>query len=159
MNILQVIRIMTNNREETSHIWCSGPLTKFRSRNSDAASANRRWSRRDLNNPYISLVRGTASLVYRLAYNSDVVAFKMGRRQGGPSRTGIRGRIPHHFTPPADLVLPRRCQNGAGRNRRATQPPAHFQRNPLGRGQLAVFPRCSLDPSRSTFCIPEILGL
>jgi hypothetical protein len=23
---------------------------------------------------------------------------------------------------------------------------AHFQRNPLGRGQLAVFPRCSLDP-------------
>jgi len=32
------------------------------------------------------------------------------------------------------------------RNRQATQPPAHFQRNPLGRGQLAVFPRCSLDP-------------
>src|ERR1700731_4966560 len=30
------------------------------------------------------------------------------------------------------------------RNRRATQPPAHFHRNPLGRGQLAVFPRCSL---------------
>jgi len=30
------------------------------------------------------------------------------------------------------------------RNRRATQPPAHFQRNPPGRGQLAVFPRCSL---------------
>ena len=29
-------------------------------------------------------------------------------------------------------------------NRRATQPPAHFHRNPLGRGQLAVFPRCSL---------------
>jgi len=37
------------------------------------------------------------------------------------------------------------------RNRRATRPPAHFQRNPLGRGQLAVFPRCSLDPSRSIF--------
>src|SRR5215510_443478 len=32
------------------------------------------------------------------------------------------------------------------RNRRATQPPAHFQRNPLGRGRLAVFPRCSLGP-------------
>src|SRR5580704_6537386 len=32
------------------------------------------------------------------------------------------------------------------RDRRATQPPAHFHRNPLGRGQLAVFPRCSLDP-------------
>src|SRR6516165_6303341 len=30
------------------------------------------------------------------------------------------------------------------RNRRATQPPAHFHRNPLGRGQLAVFRRCSL---------------
>jgi hypothetical protein len=29
------------------------------------------------------------------------------------------------------------------RNRRATPPPAHFQRNPPGRGQLAVFPRCS----------------
>jgi hypothetical protein len=22
----------------------------------------------------------------------------MGRRQGGPSRTGVRGRIPHHFS-------------------------------------------------------------
>src|SRR5258705_11588023 len=31
------------------------------------------------------------SLVYRLAYNGDVVAFKMGRRQGGPSRTGTKG--------------------------------------------------------------------
>src|SRR4029077_18976727 len=30
------------------------------------------------------------------------------------------------------------------RNRRATQPPAHFQRTPPGRGRLAVFPRCSL---------------
>ena len=32
------------------------------------------------------------------------------------------------------------------RNRRATPPPAHFQRNPPGRGRLAVFLRCSLDP-------------
>jgi hypothetical protein len=32
------------------------------------------------------------------------------------------------------------------RDRRATQPPAHFHRNPPGRGQLAVFLRCSLDP-------------
>jgi hypothetical protein len=32
------------------------------------------------------------------------------------------------------------------RNRRATQPPAHFHRNPPGRGKLAVFLRCSLDP-------------
>ena len=30
------------------------------------------------------------------------------------------------------------------RNRRATQLPTHFHRNPLGHGQLAVFPRCSL---------------
>src|SRR5271166_6179988 len=27
-----------------------------------------------------------------------IVAIKMGRRQGGPSRTGSRGSIPHHFT-------------------------------------------------------------
>jgi hypothetical protein len=32
------------------------------------------------------------------------------------------------------------------RNRRATKQSVHFQRNPLGRGRLAVFPRCSLDP-------------
>jgi hypothetical protein len=30
------------------------------------------------------------SLVHRLIYTGDVVAFKMGRRQGGPSRTGGR---------------------------------------------------------------------
>src|ERR1700723_3307511 len=32
------------------------------------------------------------------------------------------------------------------RDRRATQPPAHCHRNPLGRGQVGGFPRCSLDP-------------
>jgi hypothetical protein len=32
------------------------------------------------------------------------------------------------------------------RDRRATTQPAHFQRNPSGPSQLAVFPRCSLDP-------------
>src|SRR5215471_18521218 len=37
------------------------------------------------------------------------------------------------------------------RNRRATQPPAHFQRNPLGRSQLAVFQRCSLLTYRSRY--------
>ena len=31
------------------------------------------------------------AVVYRLAYNGDVVGFKMGRRQGGPSRTGVKG--------------------------------------------------------------------
>jgi hypothetical protein len=29
-------------------------------------------------------------LAHRLAYNDDIVAFKMGRRQGGPSRQGAR---------------------------------------------------------------------
>ena len=75
-----------------------------------------------------------AMLVHRLANNGDVVAFKMGCRQGGPSRTGGRGRI-------SELI----------RNRRATRPPAHFQRNPPGRGQLAVFPRCSLGPYGSRY--------
>src|SRR5208282_5858205 len=37
------------------------------------------------------------------------------------------------------------------RNRRATQPSARFQRNPPGRGHLAVFPRCSLDPYESRY--------
>jgi hypothetical protein len=32
---------------------------------------------------------GNCALVYRLAYSDDIVAFKMGRRQGGPSRTGV----------------------------------------------------------------------
>jgi hypothetical protein len=32
-----------------------------------------------------------SKLVHRLANNGDVVAFKMGRRQGGPSRTGAKG--------------------------------------------------------------------
>src|ERR1700676_4070614 len=51
----------------------------------------------------------------------------MGRRQGGRSRTGGGGSISEPI-----------------RDRRATQPPAHFHRNPPGRGQLAVFPRWSL---------------
>ncbi len=37
------------------------------------------------------------------------------------------------------------------RDRGATPPPARFQRNPLGRGQLAVFRRCSLDPYESRY--------
>ena len=74
-------------------------------------------------------------LVHRLAYNGDVVAFKMGRRQGGPSRTGSRGRISQSI-----------------RNRRATQPPAHFQHNPPGRGRLAVFPPPRrIDPYQSRY--------
>ena len=78
--------------------------------------------------PVLPAEHSRDELVHRLAYNGDVVAFKMDRRQGGPSRTGGRGRISRSI-----------------RNRRATQPPAHFKRNPPGRGRLAVFPRCSLD--------------
>ena len=37
-------------------------------------------------------------LVYRLAYNGDVVAFKMGRRQGGPSRTGVGAYLNRYVT-------------------------------------------------------------
>ena len=37
--------------------------------------------------------RSRTGLVYRLANNGDVVAFKMGRRQGGPSRTGTSPNI------------------------------------------------------------------
>ena len=45
---------------------------------------------------------------------------------------------------------PARREEGAYLDRYVTdpaaagQPPAHFHRNPPGRGQLAVFPRCSL---------------
>src|SRR5260221_12384083 len=46
------------------------------------------------------------------------------------------------------------------RNRRATQPPAHFQRNPPGRGRLAVFPRCSLLTFQSRYArrSREVIG-
>src|SRR5580658_809294 len=69
--------------------------------------------------------RYPSPLVHRLAYNGDVVAIKMGRRSGSCRTRG--GRISESI-----------------RNRRATPPPAHFHRNPSGRGQLAVFLRCSL---------------
>src|ERR1700751_1060130 len=77
-------------------------------------------------------------LVPRRAYSSEVVAFKMDRRSGlgRTVRAGlaVRGRISKSI-----------------RNRRATRPPAPFQRNPLGRVQLAVFPRCSLLTYRSRY--------
>jgi len=52
-------------------------------------------------------------------------------------------------------VRPWPDEEGAYLNRYVTDPaaagqsPAHFQRNPPGRGQLAVFPRYSLGPYRS----------
>jgi hypothetical protein len=48
---------------------------------------------------------GRPSLVYRLLNPLGFVAFKMGRRQGGPSWTGGRGRIPLHFLLPDTLGL------------------------------------------------------
>src|SRR6202047_1680209 len=68
-------------------------------------------------------------------------AVRAGLAVEGASRTILR----------SDLVFSRRYKNGAGRTRRAARPPAHFQRNPPGRGQLAVFPRCSLDPYQSRY--------
>jgi hypothetical protein len=50
------------------------------------------------------------------------VAIKMGRRQGGPSRTGGKGSISKPI-----------------RDRRATRPPAHFHCNPLGPGASWLF--------------------
>jgi|SRR5271157_1788962 len=68
-------------------------------------------------------------------------ALRAGLAVEGASRTILR----------SDMVFSRRYKNGAGRNRRATPPPAHFQRNPQGRGRLAVFPRCSLGPYESRY--------
>jgi hypothetical protein len=39
--------------------------------------------------------------------NMPFVAIKMGRRQGGPSRTGVRGRIRSTFYIPGTLGLSR----------------------------------------------------
>jgi len=58
---------------------------------------------------------------------------KMGRRSGSCRTRG--GRI-------AESI---RNRSGS-RLAAAGPPPAHFQRNPPGRGQLAVLLRCSLDP-------------
>jgi hypothetical protein len=83
--------------------------------------------------------------------------------------TPVRGRRSArcaHFSPgvPSPKSLGLRCeQNGPPARREEgaylkryvtdeqTQPPAHFHRNPLGRGRLAVFPRCSLLTYRSGY--------
>ena len=58
---------------------------------------------------------------------------------------------------------PARREEGAYLDRYVTdpaaagQPPAHFHRNPLGRGQLAVFPRCSLLTYRVRYARPSRL--
>jgi hypothetical protein len=53
----------------------------------------------------------------------------MGRLRGGPSRTGAKGAYLDRY-----VIDEQRSK------------PAHFQRNPPGRGQLAVFLRCSRGP-------------
>ena len=50
----------------------------------------------------------------------------MGRRQGA------RRAHPAPFLHWGEKPEQPECKNGAGCNRRATQPPAHFHRNPLG---------------------------
>src|SRR5271157_968316 len=60
---------------------------------------------------------------------------KLGRRRRGATLNFLRERRGSRWSISESI-----------RDRRATRPPAHFHRNPLGRGQLAVFPRCSLDP-------------
>src|SRR6516164_6543825 len=58
------------------------------------------------------------------------------RDQNGPPARRKEGAYPERYvTDPAA----------------AGQPPAHFHRNPPGRGQLAVFPRCSLLTYRSRY--------
>jgi hypothetical protein len=62
------------------------------------------------------------------------------------------GRIPHQFYSRRDKPDRQNRKTGAGRNQRARQPPAHFQRNPPGRGQLAVFPPPRrIDPYESRY--------
>jgi hypothetical protein len=87
-------------------------------------------------------------VVYRLAFNGSLRSKWAG---GKAVRAGLAvgGRIPPHFT--LSPIWSRPYQNGAGRSQRETQPQAHFQRNPSGRGWLAVFPRCSLDPYESRY--------
>ena len=73
----------------------------------------------DLSNIDATLPR---SLVSRPRNTRYYVGIKMGRRQGGPSRTGDRGSISEPI-----------------RDRRATRPPAHFHRNPFGPGSVGCF--------------------
>ena len=56
-------------------------------------------------------------LVHRLAYNGDVVAFKMGRRQGGVGEASSL------------LLLPKRAKRG--RFAYDALPAAHFERNDI----------------------------
>ena len=65
--------------------------------------------------------------VYRLLNPLSFVAFKMGRLRGGPSRTGAKGAYLNRYVTD---------------EQRSSRPIFNAT---LGRGQLAVFPRCSLD--------------
>ena len=67
-----------------------------------------------------SLAGGPAQMGHLLPGDGYIVAIKMATRQG---RGGSMSEVIRH--------------------RRATRPPAHFHRGPLGRSQRAVCPRCS----------------
>jgi hypothetical protein len=69
-------------------------------------------------------IRLAVALVYRLLNPLGFVAFKMGRLRGGQSRTDAKG-----------AYLNRYVTDPAAAGKQST----HFQRNPTGRGQLAVF--------------------
>jgi hypothetical protein len=56
--------------------------------------------------------------VHRLICSWHMGAFKVGRRQGGPSRTGAKGAYLNRYVTDEQR-----------------SPPAHFQLNPLGRDQ------------------------
>ncbi len=68
-------------------------------------------------------------------------------------RIGVSAFAKHHQLRRDLLVIIAVSQDADTPTRRHAdplpQPPAHFQRNPPGRGRLAVFPRCSLDPYES----------
>ena len=78
------------------------------------------------------------------------------RRELNKSRPAAKPRLKKAKCPVHEITgLSLRSKWAAGKARRgsisewirdrgATRPPAHFQRNPLGRGRLAVFLRCSL---------------
>jgi hypothetical protein len=78
--------------------------------------------------------------VHRLAYNGDVVAFKMAAGKAVRAGLAVGGRI-------SKLI----------RNRRATQPPAHFQRNPLGAASWLFFRvarSARINPGMGTSLVP-----
>ena len=92
----------------------------------------------------LALTQADLEMIPREAADAITAACRIERLDLGRIREGI-ARISH---PLMQKWAAGKARGGRIsewiRNRRATQPPAHFQPNPLGRVQLAVFPRCSL---------------